>query len=466
MNADIEDIAKLAKLSAALDAMATQYPLSTWVGWHTDNTSQRKAIQLLAIYRTVIVLGGNRSGKTEMMRAVLVAMVLGSDHPVARLFWLHNGCNPDDFPKGPGRGYIIALTSNDSVRYHRKQIAKLLPAHGVRWWNKNSRGEARVEISIPGYAETAEIWFKSEDQGADAMQGDNCRAILHDEEGPTEDVWAEADVRLWDDNGWHLMSNTPTNGLSWVYDKWVQAKPDDVGVMWIHSMDNPYINKKKLLDLAKGNKALAAARLRGEYVTLEGAVYEFSRTHNTCEPFEIPRDWIRYRGIDFGTRNPFCCLWGALSPDGILYIYREHYQAQWTLKQHAEVIREMEGWEWDDKAQAWTAEDPEMFELSWADPEDPQQLMQCNEEHDLDVTPAIKAVLAGIDDVSTRLGKGPDGKHGLIVFNSCPKTINEFSGYVWADGSNKTDKPDRPKKKNDHGMDALRYMSVGITQSS
>lgn len=470
MMSDKLNVEDLAEDLVDFEVLERSYPLSLWRAWHRPQprTSQRAALQALQVFHTLLVLGGNRSGKTELMRAVLVALALGSDHPVARVFWMNNQCDPDRFPKGPGRCWVVARSSNDSIRYHRKQIGRLVgSSEAVRWWNKNRPGEARVEIDVPGYEHPAEIWFKSEDQGEDAMQGDSCRAILHDEEGDSCKVWDEAQVRLWDQRGWHLMSNTPVKGLTWVYDRFVANTPADVSVKWIHSTDNPFLPQEEVRKLAKGNPQLAAARLRGEFVALEGRVYpQFSRGVHVVEPFEIPADWLRFRAVDFGTRHPFVCLWGALGPDDQLYIYREHYQAERTLAHHAGIIRYAEGWV--PQGDGWAVPDDgqiEDIELAWADPEDPQQLMQLQLDHDLDFVPAIKAVAHGIDVVSERLDPEQLGGPALFFFANCVNTIREHEGYLWADGSKKADQPDRPRKKNDHTCDAVRYMCVGVRLS-
>jgi len=43
---------------------------------------------------------------------------------------------------------------------------------------------------------------------------------------------------------------------------------------------------------------------------------------------------------------------------------------------------------------------------------------------------------------------------GLRMDDLPTKTIEEFPEYVWKDSKDK----DKPKKENDHGMDAMRYL--------
>ena len=71
---------------------------------------------------------------------------------------------------------------------------------------------------------------------------------------------------------------------------------------------------------------------------------EFDPSIHVIKPFQIPRDWNRIRGIDFGQWNPTCCLWGAVDYDGVIYIYKEYYKGgRITAAAHAREIVKMSG---------------------------------------------------------------------------------------------------------------------------
>lgn len=42
-------------------------------------------------------------------------------------------------------------------------------------------------------------------------------------------------------------------------------------------------------------------------------------------PFEIPKEWIRFRSMDFGQAKPYAVIWFAIDFDGNMYAYRELY---------------------------------------------------------------------------------------------------------------------------------------------
>ena len=511
-------LVELEEAVGAVEASRRQRSIAWWRAWHraAPRTSQRAAMALLVAHRTVIILGGNRTGKTELARAMIVALGLGSDHPDAAEFWRANGLDPSAFPTGPGRVWIIALTSSASRRYHRKQVLDLIPRWGPRhpqsegegkaWhaWNMDGDGEARLEVMVPGYDRPAEIYFLTDKPGDDALQGDSCRAILHDEEGKNDKTWREAAVRLWDQNGWQVMTNTPKSGFTWVYDAFVRTPRADVAVHHLHSVDNPYIAKDRLEELLRGgDEAVVAARTRGEFVALSGRWWpQFSRPRHVLRAAEVlpllrSARVSRFRVIDFGTAHPFACLWGAYLhhdlalpdgrtlPQGSLVVYREHYRAGWTTAQHVEVIRREEGWvrredfaePTDGELAAWTRDNPgrrlvlreagwcrrrdagEAIEASWADPEDPQQVLQLGREHELSVAKAIKARAAGHDAVAEEFGADR-----LYVLDCCPNAIREWEGYVRSEAgiSSEAGQVDRPVRQDDHTCDCVRYLVMGV----
>ena len=46
---------------------------------------------------------------------------------------------------------------------------------------------------------------------------------------------------------------------------------------------------------------------------------------HVVKPFKIPRDWVKFRAMDFGLARPYAVLWFAINYDGDAYVYRELY---------------------------------------------------------------------------------------------------------------------------------------------
>lgn len=204
-------------------------------------------------------------------------------------------------------------------------------------------------------------------------------------------------------------------------------------------------------------------RLRyGKWAAAEGMVYDgWDDNVHLIDPFPIPREWRRIRVIDFGFIHPFVCHWWAISPDGVMYLYREIYRTRRTVSEHAAQIAQLSGGEYIEATVTdHDAEDRATLE---------QALGITTEAADKRVTSGIQAVqdrLTGLPGTGPRLfvfrgatvERDPaliDEETGLSLGPTC--TAEEIDGYVWAKGAKGEDLKEAPVKKGDDGMDALRY---------
>jgi PBSX family phage terminase large subunit len=208
------------------------------------------------------------------------------------------------------------------------------------------------------------------------------------------------------------------------------------------------------LDMLTGVRRL---RLKdGLWVNAEGAVYEdFRREVHVIEPFEIPAEWTRFRSIDFGYRNPFVCQWWALDGDGRMYLYREIYMTNRTVRQHAEQINALS----EGERISWTVGDH--------DAEDRATLREAG----IETLPAQKEIRVGIERCQRRLVVQGDGKPRVFFFNDAlvevdPMleaakkpvcTVDEISGYVYPRGVDGKPNKEIPVDLDNHGMDGWRY---------
>jgi PBSX family phage terminase large subunit len=180
--------------------------------------------------------------------------------------------------------------------------------------------------------------------------------------------------------------------------------------------DNPYLPKEYIENLiASTPEGMWYDRtISGLWVAAEGLVYtEWDPNIHVIEPFEIPKDWQRVRGIDLGYGHPFVCLFGAIDNDGRLYIYDEHYEAGKLISHHAAAIKQR------GNDFIWTVRDHE------------EQVGAELEAHGINTEPAKKDVLAGIQKVAARLKVQGDGRPRLFVTTDCPKTRWELGKYQW-----------------------------------
>lgn len=441
--------AELATLAAAvrqIDARRREHPLAyarLWSRSHPRTSQRRAAVEALQATRMAFVLGGNRSGKSELGAQLVAAMALGGDHPAVIAWCRWNRLPVDRIPTGPGRVWSVALTFGDSRRYVRPKVARYLGS-GTVWRNREGGGEA--EARTPGGGVVA---FKAVQQGRAGFQGDSIRWLHFDEEPGDLAVVSEGLMRLADQGGRCCLTMTPLSGWTPLLASEVRAARPGTVVLQLFGLDNPFVPREVLEELlGRYGEHERAAREKGEITALEGRIWPgFSRAVHVRPAGSVVLDpaWPRYAGIDFGARNPTAILWAAYDEDrGIVYVSRGYYATMQTVPGLAESIREAEGNDWVTR---------------WADPEALQTRIDLA-ALGIETLPAIKDVRPGINAVALRLRVSPvDGMPG-VVFLDGPDAglrplLEEIESYVW--GSD-----ERPKKVNDHACDALRYLLMGI----
>jgi len=250
-----------------------------------------------------------------------------------------------------------------------------------------------------------------------------------------------------------LYLSNPDNPRSWQYQKFV--KEGLASYYWSHWSENPHNPPEysKFLDMFTG---VRRARLRdGLWVESEGSVYNFNPAIHLIKKFDIPPGWTRICSIDFGFNAPFVCQWWAIDTDGTLYLYREIYETELLITDAAKKIKQLSA---NEKISEY---------ISDHDAGERAVLL----DHGIHTVAARKDVIVGIDAVRRRLAVGANGKPRLyiltdtlvhadpmLMYRSMPKcTLDEFPYYVYKPPKPGELSSDEPIKKNDHGMDAMRY---------
>lgn len=267
----------------------------------------------------------------------------------------------------------------------------------------------------------------------DRMEGVHAKGAIFDEAGQVDkrEVFQVAYRRLRFHNGQLLITTTPYrwNWLKELYDR-AKEGDRDVELVSAKTWENPYYPKEEI-ERAKKEHPSWYFRMfyGGEFTKPYGLIYP---DYETVEPFEIPEHWYKVRGLDFGYNNPTAVIWLAQDPKTqIWYAYREFKRSGMTLDELYEVLKEENI-------------------ITYADPE-LRQGLETLRKRGLNIRPAKKEVLAGIAFV-----QGLFKQKKLKIFETLTQTIEELNSYSWELDAN--EKPtDKPRKVNDHLMDALRY---------
>lgn len=289
--------------------------------------------------------------------------------------------------------------------------------------------------------------FLSYEQGRTAFQGTKKQVIWLDEEPKDRHIYSECLTRLMDkfNPGIIICTFTPLFGLSDIvmtflpdgmYPKLQHGSKYVTQVSWEEVPHLDTEQKKQILNSYSQHER--DARSKGIPSLGAGAIYPFCEDDITCLPFAVPAYWPRAYGLDVGW-NCTACVWGAMNPDTReLFIYSEHYQGQAHPAVHASAIKARGDW-------IIGAVDPGAGGALQADG---KAMIDLYQNEGLILEPADNSVETGILKVSQMFASGQ-----LKIMTTCTNLLKEFRIY-------RRDEHGKVMKKNDHALDALRYLCM------
>lgn len=213
--------------------------------------------------------------------------------------------------------------------------------------------------------------------------------------------------------------------------------------------DNEYLMRtdyiKGLMRLPEDDRK---ALLEGDWDSFKGQYFkEWRRALHVIQPFEIPKEWMRFRSMDWGYRNPTAILWFAVSPQRKVYIYKEAYVTEQTDEQVAKLIKEYS----KDELISYTVADPSLWSINQYERGESIAMRMANFG-----VPLVKGDnnrLSGWSVMRSYFEVEPDGKPGMMIFENCFNFIRTVPAMVYDDR-----KPeDINTEGEDHMADACRY---------
>ena len=220
------------------------------------------------------------------------------------------------------------------------------------------------------------------------------------------------------------------------------------------------------------------SRLRlGLWVGAEGAVYEDFDITKHCYAHFIPHDAQRYWSVDFGYNDPFVWqCWAVV--DDVMYLEYEYYKTQTLVNDAIKEILYHLGWEKIDGELVAIVDDPCPLPDSCVCDWDAEGRAILEIETGFTWIPACKSILDGIQAVAKRLKVSSNGKPRIMFSRNASITtdsslkdelkptglLEEITSYIWDIKADKNKKGEKPKDKNNHSMDAMRYMVCFIDE--
>ena len=280
----------------------------------------------------------------------------------------------------------------------------------------------------------------------DISQGMDKRFVVAEYEAPIPNVAEATDAEVVD-----IL-------LPWVRSLDIKPHPDrlTVGFAPARATHNPHIDPTYLRSLNTLDERRRRQLRDGDWDTFEGMYFEsFRRATHVIQPFPIPPTWRRARGIDYGTTNPYCCLWGAWDEDGNCYIYREDYMAGITPQEQARRVVERSVMDVDGLPR------PERFMATVADPSvfsnhrgAGKTIADMWRDAGLTVTRAKNQRVAGWTNVRQYLWDYEREAPRLFIFDTCTNLVRTFP-LAQHDNNNAED---MDTHGDDHALDSCRYL--------
>jgi Phage terminase large subunit len=378
----------------------------------------------------------------------------------------------------PGsRGLIIrktavSLTSTGLVTF-REHVGKEAIASGeVKWY-----GGSPQEAASYQYGNGSTIVVGGMDKATKIMSSEYDAIYVQEATELTEDDWEALTTRLRHGaiSFQQLMADCNPNAPH----HWLKQRCDREATQLIYCRheDNPRlydpasgewsIQGQAYMSVLDGLTGVRRERLKlGKWAAADGLIYDtFDATAHLGYPLGMPPlAWPRWWSVDFGFTNPFVCQMWAQDPDGRLHLYREIYRTQTLVEDHAAkmlaIVKRGDGHKSDVMPRTIVCD------------HDAEGRATLEAKLGMSTVAAHKSVLEGIEAVKGRLKVQPDGMPRIVIHRDALVerdqaladakkpccTQDELLEYVWDDGAKK----EQPRKENDHGCDAMRYVVAEI----
>ena len=383
--------------------------------------NQGSVFQSEARYRTLVA--GRRFGKTTLAITELLACAIA---------------RPDALY------YYIAPTYRQA-----KQIAWLLTKRLLKDYSAVKYNEAELAVILPN---NTRVELKGADN-EDSLRGTGLDGLVVDEFASIYDnwnVWHEVlRPALADKQGWVLFIGTP-KGKDAFWELYMRGVNNEPGWQsWqFKTVDNPYIRPE---EVAEAQRNTPERYFRQEYEAsfedFVGLIYpEFTKQHHIIEPTHIPTTFPRVGAIDPALSGRTAVLKCAIDDAGRIVVYDEYYELDKRASEVCEAIR--------DEVTDWYI-DPASGSRSIQREGKMYSLFNEYSENGVYAKLGENDVMGGINRVGEHLKNNE-----ILIHSTCKHLIWELERYHWAESKESAMgvMEPRPYKKDDHLVDALRYL--------
>lgn len=305
--------------------------------------------------------------------------------------------------------------------------------------------ESRLEIVVKNrYGNTSMISLHGW-ESVENMRGQKYDMLVLDEISNMRDFWTSWQEvlrpALTDKKGDVLFIGTP-QGFNHLYDLYNMEndpiKGQDYKSFHFTTYDNPHMS---IEEIDKAKQEMTDDKFAQEYMAdfrkMEGLVYkEFDRKRHLFETQpELTVETLG--GVDFGYRNPTAIVTVKKDYDGVYWVTDEWYYAEQTEDKVIDVVANKK------------------FNKIYPDPENASAI-GAMEKRGLNLRPVTKgkgSIVSGIKKVREMFKQDK-----LRISKNCIHLIQELESYAYPDWSPEKNADELPIGKDDHLLDALRYV--------
>lgn len=313
----------------------------------------------------VLVLGGNRAGKSEWAGKRVAQLLIGHERGETPWpDWLRERCR--------NRGlkiWCLHTTNQSSIAFQQTIVYRYLPkelraARKSKFTNLSYTQKNGFSDNTAIY-DRNQVWFLNYAQDKQVIEGGEPDLIWTDELVPHD--WLETlRYRLVTRQGKLLLTFTPILGYTMVVKEYVagaritetkaaellpnqnvpgvpkghmpyraEARSGRAGIVWFHTKLNPYSSWEQMQKTLKGRSSYdVKIRAYGWAESTAGSQFPNFGEHSVVPHAEVPATGTNYMVCDpAGARNWFM-LWLRVADDGRMYVYREwpdESYGEWAL---------------------------------------------------------------------------------------------------------------------------------------
>lgn len=410
-------------------------------------------------------IAGARGGKTEVGRWIFLDWAL-----------MQPGYLPEDYKQG--KPYTMAVWAPTFPMLSQVVEPAIMNAVPDELKIQHRRSTPR-QLLMHGIDGKTLIYFLSghdpdRSRGLQLYRGwiDECALV-------EEAMFEEAQTRLADRHGKLLLTSTPI-GPNWLKKRiadMAPKEPEKITFVCWRTVDNPYFPKDELeFKRRTMNPRYFKRTYEASFEAFEGMIFEdWNRTKNVIRPcdwalnvvpanrwFGVPNErpnQLRIdrviAGVDWGFQSKSAIAIVGITSQGDYILLDEVYESGLT---HYGSVG-------DSLAKRALAMQSKWGVTHWyCGPDQPQSIRAWKSQHKLHALLARDEVLAGLHALLTFVRDDEKLGHPRFRVYYGPSFLNEIEMYQWAHGP-ETTAAEKPLKKDDHMIDAVRYAVFSDTVS-